>query len=151
MTRHMMLSHEFVEFIPDELNEGTLYICMGLATVVHKCCCGCGNEVVTPLSPTDWKLTFDGETITLYPSIGNWGFKCQSHYWVEDSQVRWAPRWSRRKIDAERVRDRLAKKRYFDTFHTTTDSKRNNSSATAVAAQEEPDLWQKVKNWWQRL
>ena len=91
MTRHKVLVHQFVEFIPNELKEGTLYVCMGLATVVHKCCCGCGNEVVTPLSPSDWKLIFDGETITLHPSIGNWGFKCQSHYWIRDSRVRWAP------------------------------------------------------------
>jgi hypothetical protein len=92
MTRHKVLVHQFVEFIPHELKEGTLYVCMGLATVVHKCCCGCGNEVVTPLSPSDWKLIFDGETITLHPSIGNWGFKCRSHYWIRDSRVRWAPR-----------------------------------------------------------
>ena len=92
MTRHKVLAHEFVEFIPDEVTEGTLYVCMGLATVVHKCCCGCGNEVVTPLSPSDWKLIFDGVTITLDPSIGNWAFKCRSHYRIRGSRVRWVPR-----------------------------------------------------------
>src|SRR2546425_12601939 len=121
MTQHKVLVHEFVEFITDELKEGTLYVCIGLATVAHKCCCGCGNEAVTPLSPTDWKLVFDGETITLHPSIGNWGFSCQSHYWIRGSRVRWVPRWSREEIDLGRARDRFAKGRYFDTDDTATD------------------------------
>lgn len=151
MRRHKVLAHEFVEFVPDELKEGTLYVCVGLATVVHKCCCGCGNEVVTPLSPTDWKLIFDGETITLHPSIGNWSFKCQSHYWIRDSRIRWAPRWSQKEIDAERARDRFAKERYFDTADKAIDSVPKDKSGTVECGRVEPALWQKVKNWWQRL
>jgi hypothetical protein len=50
------MQHKFVEFIPDELDTGVLYISTTYATVVHKCCCGCGNEVVTPLTPNDWQL-----------------------------------------------------------------------------------------------
>jgi len=150
MMRHKVLAHEFVEFIPDELKEGTLYVCIGLATVVHKCCCGCGNEVVTPLSPTDWKLIFDGETITLHPSIGNWGFKCQSHYWIRNNRVRRAPRWSREEIDAGRARDRFAKERYFDTADTATDGATKDTSGTVGPDMVEPGLWEKVKRWWQR-
>ena len=45
------------------------------ATSAHSCCCGCGEEVVAPLTPTDWKMTFDGETTSLRPSIGNWTLK----------------------------------------------------------------------------
>ena len=67
--------HEFVEFIPSTLNDGVLYISIPYATAVHKCCCGCGEKVVTPLTPTDWSLTFDGLTASLSPSIGNWGFQ----------------------------------------------------------------------------
>lgn len=109
MSRVKWLEHEFVEQVPDVVANGTLYVCMKYATVVHRCCCGCGNEVVTPLSPTDWKLTFDGETVTLYPSIGNWSFPCQSHYWVRRSEVTWAPRWTPEQIAAGRRRDRRAK------------------------------------------
>ena len=76
MRQEIALAHEFVEFIPDEIEERTLYVSMKFGTVVHKCCCGCGQEVVTPLGPTDWSLTFDGRTISLDPSIGNWGFAC---------------------------------------------------------------------------
>jgi hypothetical protein len=151
MTQQKVLLHEFVPFIPDELKEGTLYVCMGLATVVHKCCCGCGNEVVTPLSPTDWKLIFDGETITLHPSIGNWGFRCQSHYWIRDSRVRWAARWSRQEIAAARARDQFAKERYYDTRDTTTGRAPKDTSGTTESDNVELGLWQNVKNWWQRL
>jgi hypothetical protein len=48
-----------------------------------KCCCGCGHEVVTPFSPTDWKLTFDCVSVSLYPSIGNWSPPCRAHYFIE--------------------------------------------------------------------
>ena len=70
MRPDIVLTHEFVEFVPDELKERTLYGSIPYKTVVHLCCCGCGREVVTPLSPTDWQLTFDGETVSLHPSIG---------------------------------------------------------------------------------
>lgn len=71
--------HAFVELIPDEFDDGTVYVSIPYATVVHRCCCGCGQEIVTPLTPTDWTLSFDGETISLDPSIGNWSLPCRSH------------------------------------------------------------------------
>jgi len=151
MTTDKVLGHEFVEFIPDELKEGTLYVCIGLATVVHKCCCGCGNEVVTPLSPTNWKLTFDGETISLNPSIGNWGFQCRSHYWIKDSRVKWAARWSQEEIETGRPRDRSAKERYFDAADTATGGRPTRAWRTAEASGQGRGLWQKVKNWWQQI
>jgi len=84
------MTHKFVEYIPMTLEEGVLYVSMEVGTVIHKCVCGCGREVVTPLSPTDWNLTFDGESISLYPSIGNWNFECKSHYWIQNNKVKWA-------------------------------------------------------------
>jgi hypothetical protein len=95
VTRQESLRHEFVECVPGQLEEGVLYISMTYATTAHKCVCGCGNEVFAPLSPTDWNLIFDGDTVSLHPSIGNWSFPCQSHYWVDQGRIRWAPRWSR--------------------------------------------------------
>ena len=72
------VQHQFVEYIPEHIHEGILYISMPFATAIHKCMCGCAMEVVTPLSPKDWRLTFDGMTVTLAPSIGNWKSKCKS-------------------------------------------------------------------------
>ncbi len=113
MVREIVLSHEFVEFIPNELKERTLYISYTYCTVLHKCCCGCGREVVTPLSPTDWKIIFDGKTVSLYPSIGSWNLPCQSHYFITSNRVVWAPRWSREEIEAGSTENLLAKKKYF--------------------------------------
>jgi len=92
----MILVHKFVKSVPETLEDGVIYISVEYATAIHKCCCGCGNEVVTPFSPTAWELTFDGKTISLYPSIGNWNFKCQSHYWVTKSNVEWVPKWDKK-------------------------------------------------------
>jgi hypothetical protein len=105
--------HQFVEFIPEELQDGMLYVSMRFATVAHLCSCGCRTKVVTPLKPTDWKLTFDGKTITLDPSIGNWSFPCRSHYWIRNSRVQWAADWSQSRIDANRAHDRWEKQKYF--------------------------------------
>lgn len=109
MKQEKMLTHEFVEYIPNDLKDGTIYVSMSFATATHKCCCGCGEKVVTPLSPTDWKLIFDGESISLDPSIGNWNSNCKSHYWIRRNQVLWAQQWPQEKIDAGRAYDRYVK------------------------------------------
>jgi len=114
MTRDTRLSHEFVDYIPDKLQRGKLYLSIEYGTAAHKCCCGCGNDVITPITPTDWWVTLDGETVSLEPSIGNWNFDCQSHYWIVRNRVKWAPRWSRAQVDAGRARDRAEKERYFE-------------------------------------
>ena len=57
MTRQTSLAFKIVTAIPENLSEGVLYVSMEYGTVVHKCCCGCGREVVTPITPTDWKIT----------------------------------------------------------------------------------------------
>jgi len=113
MKQEKTLAHEFVEFVPDVVEEGRLYVSIEYATVVHKCCCGCAKEVVTPLSPTDWKLIFNGKTISLDPSIGNWSFPCRSHYWIRNNKVKWAGQWTQNQIDANSAHDRWAKERYF--------------------------------------
>jgi len=118
LKRETALQHEFVEHIPDYLHDGVLYVSIPYAIVAHKCCCGCGNEVITPLSPTDWRLLFNGESISLDPSIGNWSFPCKSHYWITENKARWAPRWSQKKIDTGRALERSAKQRHYDATKT---------------------------------
>jgi hypothetical protein len=146
MTRQTALIHKFVEFIPDELEPGTLYVCIGFATVVHKCCCGCGNEVVTPLSPTDWKLIFDGETISLYPSIGNWGFECRSHYWIRNNRVKWATHLTRERIEAARARDQRQKNDHFVASEPPEGSPAPAENPEIIRrAQPERGFWRKLK------
>lgn len=148
MKSEMTLTHEFVEYIPDRLKGGTIYVSMAFATVAHKCCCGCGNEVITPLSPTDWTLIFDGQSISLDPSIGNWNFACRSHYWIKHNRVKWAPRWSQGKINAGRTHDSLAKERYYidstkrPTVHVTI-----ASVGGLGEGKPKESLWRKLKKY----
>ncbi len=108
-----MLHHRFVEFIPDSLEEGILYISVDYCTAIHKCVCGCGNKVVTPISPTAWQLSFNGRSVSLKPSIGNWNFDCQSHYWIENNKIRHAVQWSREEIESGRDRDANLKREFY--------------------------------------
>lgn len=115
MTWHKRLEQRFVERIPRVLEPGILYISMGYATAAHSCACGCREEVMTPFTPTDWKMTFDGETVSLRPSIGNWQLACRSHYVIDRSVVVPAGAWTDKQIAAERERDRAAKARFYGT------------------------------------
>jgi len=108
----MRLQHKFCEYIPGEIKPGILYISMEFGTAVHLCCCGCGNKVITPFSPIDWKLIYDGETISLNPSIGNWSFDCQSHYWIKNNEIVIARKWKYEEIVANREHDKLKKEDY---------------------------------------
>jgi Family of unknown function (DUF6527) len=113
MKKDVAIVHEFVEFIPEKIAERTLYISIPYATAVHNCFCGCGTKVVTPIHPTGWRLTFDGDTVSLYPSVGNHQYPCQSHYWVERGRAIWAPDMTQEQIRAGRAHDRAARERYF--------------------------------------
>ena len=95
------------------LDPPILYISMKYGIAAHCCCCGCGEEVVTPIAPTDWEMTFDGETVSLQPSVGNWNSACRSHYVIKRGRVIEAAPWSDEQIAAERRRDKAAKARYF--------------------------------------
>lgn len=112
MTKMACFGHDFVQRIPERIERAVLYISIPYATAVHLCACGCGSEVVTPLTPTDWEMTFDGETVSLSPSIGNWSFECQSHYWIRRGRVRWSRWMSREEIERARARDRRRKDHY---------------------------------------
>lgn len=105
--------HRFVRNIPEQLETGILYISMEFATAAHSCFCGCGKEVVTPFSPTDWKMTFDGDTVSLWPSIGNWTLPCRSHYVLDRGRILKAGDWSEAEVAAERRRDKAAKESYY--------------------------------------
>lgn len=88
--RRTVMKHEFTEYIPAELEEDIVYVSIEYSTASHLCCCGCGEKVVTPITPTDWQVIFNGETVSLHPSIGNWSFPCRSHYWIKGNRVIWA-------------------------------------------------------------
>lgn len=106
-------THKFVKAFPERLEEGILYVSVEFATAAHRCFCGCGSEVYTRLSPTDWSMKFDGQNVSINPSVGNWSFACQSHYILANGRVRWADKWSRERIDLGRAIDRERKEWQF--------------------------------------
>jgi Family of unknown function (DUF6527) len=83
------ITPSFTKNIPEQLEPGILYISMEHATAIHLCCCGCSREVVTPFAPDSWKMIFDGRTVSITPSIGNWQFPCRSHYWISKNAIHW--------------------------------------------------------------
>src|SRR5258707_7366541 len=104
--RRAELKPAFVEFIPEMLNEGALYVSRRYKTASHLCCCGCGLEAVTPLNPAKWSLAEhpDG-SVSLSPSVGNWSFPCKSHYFVRQNTIDWSYGFSPQAIAAVQAQD----------------------------------------------
>lgn len=121
-----MLQHRFVEFIPEILEDGVLYVSMEYCTAIHKCVCGCGNKVVTPISPTGWQLEFDGKSISLSPSIGNWNFDCQSHYWIKKNEIQHAKKWDQYEIQDGRDMDLKMKDDFYSSAEENVDQEEEN-------------------------
>lgn len=94
-----------VHRVPEDLSQDILYVCFDCNVVVHLCACGCGEKVVLPIAPDFWSVKYDGETVSLSPSIGNFQFPCKSHYWIRENAVIWA------ESPAQKSKQRGAKKR----------------------------------------
>ncbi|MGM0506172.1 MAG: DUF6527 family protein [Bacteroidota bacterium] len=111
-----IINHKFVELIPEheDMEDGVIYISLNYDTAIHNCICGCGEQVVTPLSPTDWRLTYDGESVSLHPSIGNWEFDCKSHYWIRKGKIIWGRMWSEQKVRSGKETDQKEKAHYYE-------------------------------------
>jgi hypothetical protein len=134
--RQTAFAHQFVEYMPEQLDDGILYISMNYAVASHKCACGCGREVVTPLSPTDWQLYFDGQAISLQPSIGNWNFPCRAHYYLEEGNVRWAGDMSQYAIERGRSRNRRDKEAFYAANSESHMDELTHSQSTVVQRNE---------------
>lgn len=143
----------FVEFIPTKLEEGILYISEKYGTAIHKCCCGCGQEVVTPLSPAQWQLRRSGDSVTLSPSIGNWNFRCKSHYWIKQNDVVWSGSMPDRQIRLVQERDR----RDLESFTKQSNLRKLGKETNLPEQNKRPDeksklgIWQKFLDWLNRF
>jgi hypothetical protein len=124
----MKISHEFVTVMPPKgsLKENTVYISLEYGIVLHKCACGCGLEINTPLTPRDWNLTFNGESISLWPSVGNWSNPCRSHYVIKNGWVHWSDDWTDAKIKNAREEERA--RRQNGTSEKKVNISKNNGS-----------------------
>jgi hypothetical protein len=139
--RRAAIRHKFVDTMPDQLDEGVLYVAIEYRTVSHKCLCGCGHEVVTPLGPTDWKLTYDGVSVSLFPSVGNWSLACRSHYWIDHNAVKWAGPWNDEQIAAGRIYDRQLKATHF------ADTKAQDCTPKVPMPAGSKPFWRQCLDW----
>jgi len=139
--RISVITPAFVDTIPDQLKDGILYICERYRIAAHKCCCGCGEEVITPLTPADWSVRKEGNAVSLTPSIGNWSFACKSHYWIRRNQVVWARQLSPRQINKVKARDKADKEAYIVVINR---QKQQQASPVSMLA----TLLQALMRWW---
>jgi hypothetical protein len=137
-----MLKHKFVDSIPEDLEQGIIYISCARRTAIHLCVCGCGNEVVTPLAPTDWQLEFNGETVSLSPSIGLWEFRCRSHYWIIHNEIKYSGSWTDQQVLNGRIKDKKQK----EAFYAQEKGVKHESISLNQQAVESTSIFEKLKS-----
>jgi len=148
------ITPQFVELMPGQLQEGVLYISEKYCTAIHKCCCGCGQKVVTPLSPAKWQLRRDGDAVTLHPSIGNWNFPCRSHYLIRRNRIEWAGAMTKQQIRRVQERDQRDSQRYIEQVNARKAIDILNRPIADQGAGKTKDksglygLWHWLKDWW---
>lgn len=87
------LTPEFSHYLPEEIQEGKLYISLDFGTSKHLCPCGCGSLIVVPFSIDNpnqyqWHYTQTADNkISLSPSVGNWQIPCQYHYMITENKI----------------------------------------------------------------
>jgi hypothetical protein len=96
--------------MPDALENGVIYISEQYRIALHNCCCGCGEEVSTPIGPTEYSISMASRGVTVHPSIGNHDFACRSHYIIKHGAIVWAGEMSRQAIGRGRAQDRYLKR-----------------------------------------
>jgi Family of unknown function (DUF6527) len=92
------ISPQYVDYIPRELEDGMLYISKQFQTASHRCCCGCGTKIVTPLRETEYTLLERNGLVSLLPSIG---------------RVVWASKMTQEQIRRGRAYDDALKEAHF--------------------------------------
>jgi hypothetical protein len=112
----MRIELERVHYMPRELRPGVLYVSEKFAVAAHLCACGCGAKIRTPLGPTEWAVEETDGGPTLRPSIGNWQQACRSHYWINQGEVIWGPKWTAEQIAAGRAREEERRRAYYEAL-----------------------------------
>lgn len=138
----------FVEFVPKVLEPGVLYISEKYRTASHLCACGCGDKVVTPFSPVEWRLRDEDGAVSLHPSIGNWNYACQSHYWIRRNRIVWSGSMTKSQIARVQARDRADKVRHIEMVNKGKGSAaREGNARTRQSKSVIGQLWVALNRW----
>lgn len=80
---------EFVEFIPEKLEEKIFYISKEYGVMCHLCLCGCGNKTCIPVgdiqTERDWQMIENNGMVTFKPSLLHSQLDCKSHYIITNN------------------------------------------------------------------
>jgi hypothetical protein len=144
--RLQRIQHQFVEFVPEKLEPGKLYVSLEYNTANHLCACGCGSEVVTILGPADSSITYNGRAVSISTSIGNSNFPCSSHYWIEDNRVLWESRMTPQLTALSRARDKAVKAREYGR-----PAEARVTQAPEQTPAQSPPVKEEQRSWWRRL
>ena len=104
---------EFVTNAPEILEDNVLYVSLPYSTTLHLCPCGCKSEVANKISRSRYTLSFDGESVSLTPSIRNSGIPCKSHYFITRNEIVWAYDWPIEKFDDTKKKSAKRKKKFW--------------------------------------
>lgn len=91
MHRLQEIVPEYVDGVPEVLQEGILYISKKYGIAMHNCACGCGQKTATPLGDGEWTLTEENAVVSLHPSIGNFSGEnpYHAHYFILNNKIEW--------------------------------------------------------------
>jgi len=103
--------------MPKQLEVGILYVSYKYGTAAHLCACGCGAKIRTPLGPTEWEIEETEDGPSVWPSIGNWQKKCQSHYIIKRGEILWADKWTQDEIISGRKKETLRRETYYKNMY----------------------------------
>lgn len=133
----MRIELQRVDYMPKELKPGVLYISQKFGIAAHLCACGCGAKIRTPLGPTEWSIKKTRNGPTLWPSVGNWQQRCQSHYYIRRGEVIWSEKLTPEEIAAGRADEEKRRTAYYEA----RDRHRNRPL---------PKLWSRIKTFFTR-
>ena len=80
----------FVEQIPPGKREsGVILVCIKYGVMSLACPCGCGLTMDLSIEPHRWRIEWDGEHLSVCPSVSSSGLPCRSHYWIQSNRIEW--------------------------------------------------------------
>jgi hypothetical protein len=109
-----------VQYLPNVLQPGILYVSHEYSVAGHICPCGCGSKIITPLGVSEWSFEETDHLATLYPSIGNWQLPCKSHYWIRKGTIEWSYQFDDEQIEAVYRREEKDRIRRFENVEQNT-------------------------------
>lgn len=122
------IKFKFMDDLPHtcEMEEDIVYVSFEDNVSKHLCMCGCGELIVTPISPVEWSLVYNGR-YSLSPSIGNWQLPCKSHYFITDEKVEMSYQFTDSKIKAVQKRDNRDLEKQTKNFNGISSKEKNKT------------------------